>query len=229
MLDRDEPLSVSSKSRAPSPERHSGTAVWTAEHVRLISAQKPSTAPVIAEGDVRRVSPELDVWDAWPVQDPGGAPAQLPDGSTLWMALGSPRYPDPDERHAHARIHLLHLKSETWEHLGPVMPQGFSPGSREWSGSAVLSPGSAHVALYFTAAGRRGEPGVTFEQRVFCASATLVHGGARPRLEDWRDLREIVQRDPAYYMASDSGRAEVGAIKAFRDPCYFVDPVDGAA
>ena len=227
MPDRGEPLSVSSKILAPSPDGHSGTAVWSADHVRIISQRKHSSAPVITEGDLRRVSPELDIWDAWPLQEPGGAPAQLQDGSTLWMALGSPRYPDPDERHAHARIHLLHLRAGTWEHLGPAMPEGFSPGSREWSGSAVLTPGSTDVTLYFTAAGRRGEPSVTFEQRVFCATATLVDLGARPRLENWRDLREIVRRDPAYYMASDSGRAEVGAIKAFRDPYYFVDPADG--
>ena len=201
--------------------------VWTADHVRRISEQPHSTAPLIGESDFRRISDDFDIWDAWPVQEPEGAPALLDDGSSLWMALGSPRFADPDQRHGHARIHLLHESGGVWRHLGPAMPDGFSPGSREWSGSAVLTPGSKAVSLYFTATGRRGESALTFEQRIFSATATLAAGAAL-RLEDWRDLREIVLRDPAQYMASDSGPAAVGAIKAFRDPFFFADPADGS-
>lgn len=206
----------------------SGVTAWTAEQVRLVAGGNAPASPPITQNAFCRVSPDLDIWDAWPLQDPAGTPSPLADGSTLWMALGSPRFPDPDERHAHARIYLLHLKDGEWTGLGPAMPEGFSPGSREWSGSAVLDPGSRDVTLYFTATGRRGEPVPTFEQRIFSATATLAGGVGRPKLEGWRDLREIVLRDPAYYMASDLGRAEVGAIKAFRDPCFFLDPADGA-
>lgn len=209
---------------------HAGIAgaAWTADHVRRISEQSYSTAPLISESDFRRISDELDIWDAWPLQESEGTPATLRDGSILWMALGSPRFADPDERHRHARIHLLQAKDGTWRHLGPAMPEGFSPGSREWSGSAVLMPESRTVSLYFTATGRRGEPDLTFEQRIFSATANLDDTGGEPRLESWRDLRETVQRDPVYYMASDSGPSAVGAIKAFRDPCYFVDPADAS-
>ena len=195
----------------------------------MVAGQEFSTSPTIAENDFTRVSPALDIWDAWPLQDLAGAPAPLADGSTLWMALGAPRFPDPDERHAHARIHLLHRKNGAWTSLGPAMPEGFSPGSREWSGSAVISPRSREVTLYFTAAGRRGEPAPSFEQRIFSATATLAQVAGRPSLEDWRDLWEIVQRDPSHYMASDLGRSEVGTIKAFRDPFFFLDPANGAA
>lgn len=205
------------------------TTAWTAEHVRMISEREFSTPPPITEHHVRRISPTLDIWDAWPLQDPGGAPSILADGSTLWMALGAPRFPDPDERHAHARIHLLHRKGDAWTSLGPAMPDGFSPGSREWSGSAILAPGSSDVTLYFTATGRRNEPELTFEQRIFSAAATLADVGGVPRLLNWSDLQEIVLRDPAHYMASDLGRAEVGAVKAFRDPHFFRDPRDGRA
>lgn len=145
------------------------------------------------------------------------------------MALGAQRFPDPDERHAHARIHLLQLKGGAWLHLGQAMPEGFSPGSREWSGSAVLAPGSSQVTLYFTATGRCGESTPTFEQRIFSATATLANRGDRPSLENWGELREIVEREPLHYMASDAGRSEVGAIKAFRDPAFFLDPADGTA
>jgi levansucrase len=202
---------------------------WTAEHVRLIAKQSFSTSPLISVGDFAPVSPSLDIWDAWPLQEPSGNPAALADGSTLWMALGAPQFPDPDDRHGHARIHLLQLKDGSWRYLEQAMPEGFSPGSREWSGSAVLAPDSPKVTLYFTATGHRGEPLLTFEQRIFSATATLTDQDGRPKLEGWGELKEIVLRDPAHYMASDSGRSEAGAIKAFRDPSFFIDPADGAS
>lgn len=202
---------------------------WTAEHVRMIAGQDVSRSALISAADFAPISPTLDIWDAWPLQEPSGRPAALADGSTLWMALGSPKFSDPDERHAHARIHLLHAKDGAWIYLGQVMPEGFSPGSREWSGSAVLAPGSSQVTLYFTATGRRGESCLTFEQRIFSATARLIDVKGCPSLEGWGELKEIVLRDPAHYMASDSGRAEAGAIKAFRDPSFFLDPADGSS
>jgi len=214
---------------AHADNKHDGPMRWTADHVRAIGTAAIAVTPQIRADDFSRVSPDFDLWDAWPIQEPGGLPAVLPDGSTLWMALAAPHFPDPDERHAHARIHLLNRSDEAWVDLGPAMPDGFSPGSREWSGSAVLDGERSEVSLYFTAAGRRGEAELTFEQRIFGARASLDLTGPRPRLIGWRDLAEIVERDPAYYMTSDEGRGSVGTIKAFRDPAFFVDPADGAS
>lgn len=101
------------------------------------------------------------------------------------------------------------------------MPDGFSPGSREWSGSALLEADRRTLALFFTSTGRRGETVQSFQQRLFSARATLAHDDHMASLSDWRDLREIVQRDPAHYMASDAGSGKVGTIKAFRDPRLF--------
>lgn len=200
---------------------------WMPDDVAAIEITRAATAPTITQADVKRVAPDLDIWDAWPVQTDDGAPAVLDAGATLWMALGSPRFPDPDDRHGHARIHLLELRDGAWRHLGPVMPDGFSPGSREWSGSAVVDDDARTLTLYFTVTGRRDEATLTFEQRLFRARANL-HGSAGDfRLDNWRDLDEIVERDPAYYMASDEGEGAVGTIKAFRDPAYFRDPADG--
>ena len=213
--------------RAPIPSTERATS-WTAEQVAAIDRSPLPVAPVIGPNDFRRISPDLDVWDAWPLQELGGAPANLPGGSTLWMALAAPRFPDPDERHAHARIHLVQRIDQSWRHLGPAMPEQFSPGSREWSGSAVLDRDTNEVVLYFTAAGRRGESTITFEQRIFSARARLELSGGAPHLSGWRDLAEIVERDPAYYMSGDDGLGSVGTIKAFRDPAFFHDPADGA-
>ena len=143
------------------------------------------------------------------------------------MALGAPHFADPDERHRHARIHLLRCASSRWQHLGPTLPDDFSPGSREWSGSAVVAADGGQVTLYFTATGRRGEDQPSFEQRLFRASASLVAGEQGYELGNWGKLKEVVVRDPAHYMASDEGTGAVGTIKAFRDPAYFRDPADG--
>jgi levansucrase len=202
-------------------------ASWTCNDALSISQQTISFAPLIEAADISRIEADLDIWDAWPVQDDDGSPAQIAPGETLWMALGSPRFDDPDERHGHARIHLLRRVDDRWHHLGPVMPDGFSPGSREWSGSALLHPDRKTMTLFFTATGRRGEADLTFEQRLFSAQATLSGDGEGWAFADWRDLREIVARDPALYMGGDEGTGKIGTIKAFRDPAYFRDPADG--
>ena len=214
-------LDPSSANAASNADR---AALWTPEHIRALATVRHDSAPLIGDADVVRIAPDLDIWDAWPVQDADGTPSELAGGTTLWMALGSPRFADPDERHGHARIHLILRDATGWHPLGPAMPDGFAPGSREWSGSALLAADRRALTLFFTATGRRGEGTLTFEQRLFRADATL--DGAY-RLTDWRNLDEFVVRDPAHYMASDAGSGAVGTIKAFRDPAYFCDPRDG--
>ncbi|HUD94506.1 glycoside hydrolase family 68 protein, partial [Sphingobium sp.] len=103
------------------------------------------------------------------------------------------------------------------------MPDGFSPGSREWSGSTIFDEEQREILLYFTAAGRRGEALPSFEQRMFGARARLTEEG---RAVDWHDLREVILPDPKIYMPT-TGRGGIGTIKAFRDPAYFRDPMDG--
>jgi len=202
-------------------------AIWSGDDALAISRQSISFTPLIQEADIFRIAEDLDIWDAWPVQNDDGYPSEIRSGETLWMALGSPRFDDPDERHGHARIHLLRRVYDRWHHLGPVMPDGFSPGSREWSGSALLHPDQRTLTLFFTATGRRGEADLTFEQRLFSAQATLSGDGEACAFSHWRDLQEIVTRDPALYMGGDEGTGKIGTIKAFRDPAYFRDPADG--
>jgi len=220
-------LSGDTPAAQASPAGHVVPGRWTADSLRGLQTQSPDTLPLLSQADFARVADDLDIWDAWPVQTRGGDPAPLATGETLWMALAAPRFDDPDERHSHARIHLILRSDAGWRDLGPAMPDGFSPGSREWSGSAVLSDDKRTVTLYFTATGRRGEPALTFEQRLFSARATLTRSADGWALRDWRGLREIVMRDPDYYMDSMNGSGKVGTIKAFRDPAYFQDPADG--
>ncbi|KKW89703.1 glycoside hydrolase family 68 protein [Sphingobium chungbukense] len=201
---------------------------WTANHVAALTDGDVSCTARIAVQDVIPICDELGIWDAWPIQHVDGHPYRLPEGREIWMALGAPRFDDPDDRHGHARIHLILREAQGWRHLGPAMPETFSPGSREWSGSAVVGDDGMTVTLYFTATGRRGEAIPSFEQRIFSAEATLDGVFGDPRLIDWRGLREIVERDPAHYMSTLQGPAIVGQIKAFRDPAFFRDPIGGS-
>lgn len=192
---------------------------WSARHLHayLNAGVEPDRAPLLREGDFARVSDSTDIWDAWPIQRRDGHPFTLADGSQVWMALAAPRFPDPDERHGHARITLFRLAPDgAWHEIGPALPDGLSPGSREWSGSAIADPDGA-LTLYFTAAGRRGEAELTFEQRMFSARATLEPDG---RCTGWTDLAEIVALDPAHYMPTTAGGG-IGTIKAWRDPSYY--------
>lgn len=198
---------------------------WTADHVARIDAADACCAPVIPFQ--RRVIEALDLWDYWPVQRVDGMPADIA-GGTLFIALSAPILPDPDARHAVARMRLLHRVGMDWHDLGPLLPDGQSPGSREWSGSAVLSPDGRMITLYYTVAGVRDETEVSFAQRLFCTSATLTVEGASIILSPWSTPTEFLQPDDLNYSSDMTGGGAVGTIKAFRDPAFFHDPADSA-
>ncbi|MXP26719.1 glycoside hydrolase family 68 protein [Altererythrobacter indicus] len=200
---------------------------WTAGHIRAINSDSIETAPAFGPDDFSAVGNKIDIWDAWPVQDADGHPSLISHDEVLWMALAAPRFDDPEERHGHARIYLLLRKGKEWINLGPLMPDGFSPGSREWSGSAVLGADRRTLVLYFTATGLRGESVITFTQRMFSTRATLVKDDTGYHFENWRDLTEVIPLKPDWYMPSDAGNGKIGTIKAFRDPGYFFDPATG--
>ena len=168
-----------------------------------------------------------DVWDMWPLALADGTPAPV-SGGTLWMFLAAPRHDDPSLRHDHARIWLFLRRGGRWIDCGPVLPEGFSPGSREWSGSAVLDPETGEATLFFTAAGRR-EGGPRFEQRLFQCQGRLDDSGATPRLIGWSAPTESVAADDGLYRRTATAEVSPGLIKGFRDPGYFRDPADGAS
>ncbi len=201
------------------------TTAWTLEQVgRIVDAALPAL-PVIAAADVRPVIPGLDLWDLWPVQEADGRVAAIAGGA-LWFALSAPAVGDPIDRHAIARLRLLHHAAGQWHDLGNALPDGLSPGSREWSGSAIVDAGHRAITLFFTAAGRRGEAAVSFEQRLFQTRAPLAADGRPGR---WSRPRQSVASDGHSYIIANQAKGAPGTIKAFRDPGYFRDPADGVA
>lgn len=197
---------------------------WTADHVQQGFAGA-SVFPLVTAADARPAIADLDLWDSWPVQNPDGSTA-LFAGYAYWFMLSAPKFPDPGQRHNHARIRLLSYRDGCWIDCGNAMPDGFSPGLREWAGSAVLEP-DGRIKLYFTAAGRRGQR-PTFEQRLFSTTASLTSAGtALPKLANWTAPEELIVADGQTYVRANQREGMPGAIKAFRDPAFFQDPADG--
>lgn len=179
--------------------------------------------PLIVADDVVAVDGGRDCWDSWPLLTEDGVIYETADGRQYWFALTAPRFADPDQRHDHARIYLLEQGRDGFRSLGPAMPDGYSPGSREWSGSATIDPASLVVKLYFTASGRRGEVKPTMEQRIFRATARLVDD----RLIGWQPAEELLVADGLHYAVADQAAPVNGRIKGFRDPSFFRDPASG--
>ncbi|MEV4931904.1 glycoside hydrolase family 68 protein [Sphingobium sp. LSP13-1-1.1] len=181
-------------------------------------AARPSRAPVLDASEIHRVLNDLDVWDAWPLADRYGAPVAW-RGGELWFALAAPAFDDPEARHAHARIHHFH-RTDRFAHIAATFPDGFTPGSREWSGSAILD--GDEVTLYFTAAGYRDEGTISFQQRLF-ASTTRLSDDPETIFTGWSQPRELVKPDDIFYVSQHEGTGQIGEIKAFRDPFPWTD------
>jgi levansucrase len=198
---------------------------WTRRHLDRLVERPATTARPVPFSALPRVLPHDDVWDLWPVQEPDGAPTVV-RGQELWMALSAPAAGHPEERHDVARIRLLAKDTAGWQDLGHVFADGTSVGSREWTGSAVRRPDGT-VAVFYTAAGRRGEARPTFVQRVVEARPTLVTEPGRVRLEHRVEHREVLRPDGRTYLPADELDGGPGRIRAFRDPAWFRDPADG--
>lgn len=199
------------------------TTAWTATQVGGIATASLPELPAIGTGHVVRIVPGLDLWDTWPLQTRAGTVATIAGGE-LWFALSAPAKGDPGLRHDRARLRMLHLTASGWHDRGNALPVSFGPGSREWSGSAIIDDRGEALTLFYTAAGRSGETRATYQQRLFQTSARLDDQGWP---SGWSAPIESVASDGRDYMIADQVEGEVGTIKAFRDPGYFRDPADG--
>ena len=200
------------------------TTHWSAAAVAGIARQHDACLPVLGVADVVPIVPDHDLWDMWQIAYADGRTA-MPEGRSWWFFLATPRFDDPDWRHDAARIRLTSHGADGWRDHGDVFPDGFTPGSREWSGCAVLADDDVTLTMYFTATGRRGQPR-TFEQRLFETTGRFLPAAARTT--GWRDPVESVANDGIRYAPADQAVAVDDRIKGFRDPGYFRDPADGA-
>lgn len=209
------------------PRRVSGgrPARWTRRHLDLLTEDTTTTAPVIDFAALPRMLPDHDLWDLWPIQDEDGSTSVI-SGQELWMALSAPALGHPEARHDQARIRLLAKNDDEWKDLGNAFADGATPGSREWSGSAVRRPDGT-VSVYYTAAGRRGEARPTYRQSVIENRTALIADDGRPLLRQDAEHREVLRSDGRMYLSADEADGAPGRIRAFRDPGWFRDPADG--
>lgn len=180
--------------------------------------------PRIAREDAERLFDHLDLWDCWPLAHEDGRTVEHV-GRHWWFFLSAPVFADPVERHGHARIRLLSHGTDGWRDHGNAFPDGFTPGSREWAGSAVLMDDGVTIRQFFTAAGRRGESTLTFEQRLFCSMGQLAEEGPTA----WQLPEEVVRADGERYVLDRQDKGAPGLIKGFRDPAWLRDPATGKA
>ncbi len=199
---------------------------WSAAAVAGIADATVPATPLIDGATLEHPLPGFHLWDHWPVQEHDGTVAAIAGGA-LVMLLSASERDDPDERHAIARIRLMHRTASGWTDLGILLPQGPCPGSREWAGSAVVSADHRRLTLFYTVAGLFGENRISYAQRLFETEATLDVDGGDFTLGAWSTPVESVAADGAWYMRDMEGGGGIGTIKAFRDPAFFRDPADG--
>ena len=201
---------------------------WSAACVAGIADAPVPAAPAIDRAALTHPLPGHHLWDHWPVQERDGAVAAIAGGA-LVMLLSASERDDPDERHAIARIRLMHraARGAGWTDLGVGLPDGPYPGSREWAGSAVVDPDHRRLTLYYTAAGLFGENRISYAQRLFETEAPLDVDNGRIAVGRWSPPVESVAADGRWYMRDMEGGGGIGTIKAFRDPAWFRDPADG--
>ncbi len=198
------------------------TTIWSRIHVDQLDVV--DRLPFIADSDVVPVAEGIDIWDSWPIRTPDGSIADV-CGEVVWVALAAPYDDDAGRRHDVAELRAIVRHDDgTFTDLGPLF-DGTPLGNRQWAGSTVLD--GDRVIAYYTAAGVPGASTPGFRQRPAMATATLQCVGGAPRFVGWSEHVEILQPDPAGYDTADHADGEPGFIKAFRDPCPFVDPASG--
>lgn len=200
--------------------RLAGGLCWTTEALAGLEATGYARmqTPAVNAGQAAPMSPDLDVWDAWPLANAAGNPVPW-RGGELWFALAVARSSDPEERHHLARIHHFHRLGGHFTHLGQTLPDQIARGARQWSGSALCDGGK--VTLLFTAAGYRGDPALTYHQRIFSTATVLDQSNV---FGAWSDPVEVIAADGIIYQPANQQEGEPGKIKAFRDPSHFRDP-----
>lgn len=210
---------------ASAPNDVLSAAHWSREAARTAADQPDAALPVIGADDVRPIVAGHDLWDMWQIARTDGSTVVVA-GRSWWFFLATPQFDDPEARHDRARIWLTSHGADGWRDHGRVFATGFTPGSREWSGSAVLEDDGVTLTMYLTAAGRAEGPH-SFEQRLFETKGRFAVTDGEPVLADWTTPVESVVADDHRYAVAAEVEAPAHGIKGFRDPGYFRDPADG--
>jgi levansucrase len=200
--------------------------LWLDSHIERATSCDLPAIPIVEKSDIKDILPGFQLWDCWPFETPEGRTVIL-DGYTPWVVMCAPRDLHPDLRHNIARLRLMLEKDGEWQDCGYLLSEDINPGSREWAGSTVYDATTGQVTLFFTAAGRPGDAGKSFEQRLFQTTGTLRYNDGELAVTGWSTAVESVKADGDHYMIVGPGTGIPGFIKGFRDPFHFRDPANG--
>lgn len=214
-----------------------GTPAWTREQAAGVERTDDVVAPIFYPPE-SKVSDEVYLWDTWLLRERDDAVASV-GGYRVVFALTAPADMLPGKRHDVATIRYFYsADGRTWHDGGPVFDpadadgpedpddpgdSGWPLGSRQWAGCTLHEDGDLYV--YYTAAGHRDEPELTYSQRI-----AVAEGGRIEATDDglavegpW-EHSVLLEPDGRYYETEAQSR---GMIYTFRDPWFFEDPATG--
>lgn len=198
---------------------------WTRDHASRLRRTPDTTAPIIYPPE-RQVSDEYHLWDTWFLRENDGSLAEV-DGYRVAFSLSASSLLLPGKRHDEACIRYFYsTDGREWTYGGPIFTEGEAFGSRQWAGSALLDDGDVYA--YYTAAGWRGEPELTYEQRICVGTGGTIATDEKRLLIDgpW-DHSMLLEPDGEHYQTQEQSMRQNGPIYTFRDPWFFEDPETG--
>lgn len=214
-------MSPANRSTANSSSR------WTPQQAGQIRLTLDTTFPLIDRGTVRATAPGYHVWDSWLVTDLEGAVTGV-GGWFVLIYLSAPASLPPEERHHAARLrYAVSQDRRVWRDCGPLFPEKLSLGSRDWAGSTVYDSVTNRLTVFYTTAGRRGDVGVSYEQRIVAGQADVELTPDGVSFTNWGRHRVVLEPDGRSYKPTAGTGGGPGKIDAFRDPSYFRDPETG--
>jgi levansucrase len=204
------------------------TATWKRADALKVHADPTTTNPPV-DPNFPVMTDEVWIWDTWPLTDLQTRPITY-GGWKVIFSLTAPRDIFFGDRHWQARIGFFYSRTGTandWVYGGDLFPAGYSLGSREWAGSAVLT-GENTVNAFYTASGR-DDGGIDPSdplQRLAMATGQVHADDRGVWFTGFRDHRIIAEPDGVWYQTMEQSLGG-GIIYAFRDPFVFQDPEDG--
>lgn len=214
------------------------TAKWTRNDVRQIigrsdteavgprnSLPRSQTMPSIPR-DFPRTSPDVWVWDSWPLTDGNGDQVTYRGWDVVFSLTADRRAGYAfDERHQHARIGYFYRKADVpegrrpadggWTYGGRLFPDDASLATAEWAGSARYIAGGG-IKVFYTAAASGPDSAV-----IASADGRITAGDAGVRFAGFGRTRHraLLEPDGRYYQTAAQNRS-----LTFRDPYTFTDP-----
>ena len=204
------------------------TATWKRADALKVHADPTTTNPRVPE-NFPVMTEQVWIWDTWPLTDLQTRPITY-QGWKVIFSLTAPRDIFFGDRHWQARIGFFYSRTGTagdWTYGGHLFPEGYSRGSREWAGSAVLT-GTNTVNAFYTASGEDGGGinNTDFEQRLAMSTGRIHADDQSVWFTGFRNHRIIAEPEGTWYQTMEQS-ASGGIIYAFRDPFVFQDPEDG--